>query len=121
MINLIPFFFYLHQLFSYLRFNNANILSHTLNDTLKNMKTGSDNLKYFLSNYKKASFNTMKKARVHTCHIIQNKMTLVRYKIKSPSQWQVVECRSASVPSSFSGIIQYTKIFELFAFLLVRI
>ncbi|KAI9031879.1 hypothetical protein CLU79DRAFT_694050 [Phycomyces nitens] len=98
--------------------NNTNILSHTLNDTLKNMKSGSDNLKSFVSNYKKASFNTMKKTRVYTCHIIQNKMTLVRYRIKSASQWQVVECRSASIPLSFSGIVHYTKVFELFAFLL---
>ncbi|KAI8058685.1 uncharacterized protein B0P05DRAFT_478723 [Gilbertella persicaria] len=99
-------------------FNSSNVLSHSLNDTLKNMKSGSDNLKCFVSNYKKASFSTMKKARVYTCHIIQNKMTLVRYKIKSASQWQVVECRSASIPLSFSGIIHYTKVFELFAFLL---
>ncbi|KAI8968524.1 hypothetical protein BDF20DRAFT_828362, partial [Mycotypha africana] len=99
-------------------FNNSSILSHSLNDTLKNMKSGSDNLKCFISKYKKASFSTMKKVRVYTCHIIRNKMTLVRYKIKSASQWQVVECRSASVPLSFSGIIQYTKVFELFAFLL---
>ncbi|KAI8639055.1 hypothetical protein BD408DRAFT_435511 [Parasitella parasitica] len=79
-------------------FNKSNALSHSLNDTLKNMKSGSDNLKCFVSNYKKASF--------------------IRYKIKSASQWQVVECRSACIPLSFSGIIHYTKVFELFAFLL---
>ncbi|RCI04866.1 hypothetical protein CU098_000452, partial [Rhizopus stolonifer] len=83
-------------------FNNSNVLSHSLNDTLKNMKSSSDNLKCFVSNYKKPL-----------------SMTLVRYKIKSASQWQVVECRSASIPLSFSGIIHYTKVFELFAFLLV--
>ncbi|KAI8878299.1 hypothetical protein K501DRAFT_297732 [Backusella circina FSU 941] len=102
-------------------FNNPNTISHTLNDSLKNMKTGSDNLKYSLSNYRKASFKTVKKISVYTCHIIQNKMTLVRYKVLSPSQWQVVECRSASVPTSFSGIVQYTGVFELFAFLLLDI
>ncbi|KAF1802865.1 hypothetical protein FB192DRAFT_1114770 [Mucor lusitanicus] len=85
------------------------------------MKTGSDNLKYYLSSYRKASFKTVKKISAYICHIIQNKMTLVRYKVVSPSQWQVVECRSASVPTSFSGTVQYTGVFELFAFLLLDI
>jgi hypothetical protein len=48
-------------------------------------------------------------------------MTLVKYSIKSPSTWKVVECRSASVPLHFSDIIQYIKLFELFAFLLASI
>lgn len=48
-------------------------------------------------------------------------MTLDRYKVLSSSQWQVVECRSASVPTSFSEIVQYAGVFELFAFLLVSI
>lgn len=48
-------------------------------------------------------------------------MTLVRYMIKSPSQWQVVECCSASVPLTFSEAIKYTKVFNLFAFLYVCI
>ncbi|CAO3668532.1 unnamed protein product [Rhizopus stolonifer] len=45
-------------------------------------------------------------------------MTLIKYSIQSPSTWKVVECRSASVPLCFSDIIQYIKLFELFAFLL---
>ncbi|GAA5816251.1 hypothetical protein MFLAVUS_009777 [Mucor flavus] len=40
-------------------------------------------------------------------------VTLVRYK--------VVECRPASVSTSYSEIIQYTAVFELFAFLLLDI
>ncbi|KAI8384026.1 hypothetical protein BD560DRAFT_443873 [Blakeslea trispora] len=73
------------------------------------MKSGSDNL----ANYNRAFFNTMKMAQVYTCHIIQNKMTLVRHRIKPTSQSQVVECRSSSIFLSFSEIIQYTKVFEL--------
>ncbi|KAI7906341.1 uncharacterized protein BX663DRAFT_428217, partial [Cokeromyces recurvatus] len=90
---------------------------HALNDTLKNIKTASDNLKSFISNYKQASFNTLKKVRLYTCQIIENKMTLIRYMIKSPSQWQVIECCSASVPLTFSEAIKYTKVFNLFALL----
>lgn len=102
-------------------YNNANGSSHALNDTLKNIKAASDNLKSFISNYKQASFNTLKRVRLYTCQIIENKMTLVRYMIKSPSQWQVVECCSASVPLTFSEAIKYTKVFHLFAFLYVCI
>ncbi|KAI7888077.1 hypothetical protein EV154DRAFT_518613 [Mucor mucedo] len=54
------------------------------------MKTGSDNLKFLISNYRQASFETVKKIHVYTCHIIQNKMTLVRYKVSTPSLWQVL-------------------------------
>ncbi|KAI9486311.1 MAG: hypothetical protein EXX96DRAFT_39065 [Benjaminiella poitrasii] len=98
-------------------FDGDKVVSHSLNDTLKNIKNGHDNLKFFVSNYRNASFETIKKVHLFSCQIIRNKITLLKYSIKSPTTWKVVECRSASVPLHFSDALEYIKVFELFAFL----
>jgi len=59
-------------------FENNNIISHSLNDILKNIKSGHDNLKYLFSRYRDASFDTIKKGNVFSCQIIQNKITLIK-------------------------------------------
>ncbi|KAL7324342.1 hypothetical protein PS15p_209551 [Mucor circinelloides] len=99
-------------------FENNNIISHSLNDILKNIKNGHDNLKYLFSRYRDASFDTIKKVNVFSCQIIQNKVTLIKYSVKSPRAWKVVECRSASVPLIIENSLDYIKVFELFAFIL---
>ncbi|KAI7890339.1 uncharacterized protein EV154DRAFT_590492 [Mucor mucedo] len=101
----------------YVWFKNGNILSHSINDTLKNIKSGHDNLKSFISNYRNSSFETIKKVHLFSCQIIQTKLTLVKYSIKPQATWKVVECRSASIPTCFLGILSYIRLFELFAFL----
>lgn len=40
-------------------FYSEENIEHTLGDCLKNIKSSSDTLKFFISNYKNASFTTM--------------------------------------------------------------
>lgn len=100
-------------------FWNDQVVSHSLNDTLKNIKNGHDNLKYLISVYRNASFETIKKVNIFSCQIIESKVTLIKYAVKSRSTWKVVECRSASVPLSIESSLNYMRVFELFAFMLV--
>ncbi|KAI8640268.1 hypothetical protein BD408DRAFT_348385 [Parasitella parasitica] len=102
-------------------FSNDKVVSHSLNDTLKNIKNGHDNLKYMFSQYRNASFNTIKKVNIFSCQIIENKITLIKYAVKSRSTWKVVECRSASVPLCIENGLHYMRVFELFAFMLGNI
>ncbi|OBZ89730.1 hypothetical protein A0J61_02221 [Choanephora cucurbitarum] len=102
-------------------FNHTSVVSHSLNDTLKNIKNGHDNLKYLFSQYRNASFNTIKKVNIFSCQIIENKITLIKYAVKSRTTWKVVECRSASVPLTIESSLYYVKVFELFAFMLNNI
>ncbi|KAI8087785.1 uncharacterized protein B0P05DRAFT_465198 [Gilbertella persicaria] len=99
-------------------FSNDKVVSHSLNDTLKNIKNGHDNLKYLFSQYRNASFDTIKKVNIFSCQIIENKVTLIKYAVKSRSTWKVVECRSASVPLNIENSLDYMRVFELFAFML---
>lgn len=99
-------------------FSNDKVVSHSLNDTLKNIKNGHDNLKYLFSQYRNASFDTIKKVNIFSCQIIENKITLTKYAVKSRSTWKVVECRSASVPLNIENSLDYMRVFELFAFML---
>lgn len=94
------------------------MLSHSLNDTSTNIKSGHDNLKSFITNYRDSSFKTMKEVNIFSFQIINTKMTLIKYSVKSPTTWKVIECRSVSLPLRFSDVHQYIKVFELFAFLL---
>lgn len=96
---------------------NDKPLPHSLNDTLKNIKNGHGSLKFFVSNYRDASFDTMKSIHLFSFQIIQNKITLIKYSTKSPTTWRVVKCRSTSVPLFFSDVLEYMKVFELFVFL----
>ncbi|CAO3653436.1 unnamed protein product [Mucor hiemalis] len=99
-------------------FSNDKVVSHSLNDTLKNIKNGHDNLKYLFRQYRNSSFDTIKKVNIFSCQIIENKITLIKYAVKSRSTWKVVECRSASVPLNIENSLDYMRVFELLAFML---
>ncbi|KAL9540791.1 hypothetical protein MBANPS3_009486 [Mucor bainieri] len=102
-------------------YSNNKLVSHSLNDTLKNIKNAHDCLKYLFSQYRSASFETIKKVNIFSCQIIENKITLIKYAVKSRSTWKVIECRSASVPLKIHDSLEYIKVFELFAFMLADI
>ncbi|KAI8063094.1 hypothetical protein BDF21DRAFT_369139 [Thamnidium elegans] len=99
-------------------YNDKEDFKHMLEDTLKNLKNGSDSLKYLISQYKFASYSTFKKVTVFSIQIIQTTMTLVAYSVSTPEKWQAVECRSASVPLTWDDREDFIKVFELFTFLL---
>ncbi|CAO3616507.1 unnamed protein product [Mucor fragilis] len=112
-----------------MRLNNVNfimlessgvgddILAHTLEDTLKNLKHGSDSLASILCDYKDYSVNTAKKIVVLTRHIIQNKMTTLKYSPGPSGKWSVIEARSCTIPLKYEKRMNNIKLYEMFAFI----
>lgn len=94
-----------------------DILAHTLEDTLKNLKHGSDSLASILCDYKDYSVNTAKKIVVLTRHIIQNKMTTLKYSPGPSGKWSVIEARSCTIPLKYEKRMNNIKLYEMFAFI----
>ncbi|KAI9273544.1 hypothetical protein EDC94DRAFT_554364 [Helicostylum pulchrum] len=93
---------------------DENIDHHTLGDSFKST---SDSLKYFISNFKNASFKSIQEVHLYSVQVIQKKVTLVQSSLSNNATWQVVECRGASILTDFEDIELYVKVYELFAFL----
>lgn len=55
------------------------VYSHTLEDTFKNLKHGSDSLASILCDYKDCNANTAKQIPVLTGHVIKNRLTIIKY------------------------------------------
>jgi hypothetical protein len=102
-------------------YNKTEDLKHTIENTLKNCKSATDSLKYFMSNNIRSSYSNIRKVHVNSIQIIQSKMTLLQYQVLSPQKWQVIECRSSELPYTFKDRKKYIKVFELFAFIHVSV
>ncbi|GAA5796818.1 hypothetical protein HPULCUR_002196 [Helicostylum pulchrum] len=93
-------------------FNQDENIDHTLGDSLKNIKSTSDSLKYFISNFKNASFKSIQEVHLYSVQVIQKKVTLVQSSLSNNATWQVVECRGASIPTDFEDIELYNDMIE---------
>ncbi|KAI8081255.1 hypothetical protein BDF21DRAFT_471513 [Thamnidium elegans] len=92
-------------------FNKDENINHTLGDSLKNIKgIHNDSLKYFISNFKNASFKSIQKVHLFSVQVIQRKIALVQSSLSENAIWQVV------VPTDFKDIQLLIKVFELFCF-----
>lgn len=90
-----------------IRFNKKQDIDHTLGDAIKNLKSGADRLKYFISNYKNSSFHTLKQVHLYSCQVIQKKIALIQYSIMNGSTWRAIECRTADLPVVIKVISSY--------------
>lgn len=87
-------------------------------DSLKNLKSGTDCIKDIILRYKKASFTTMEKVKVYTIQIVQLKITLLEHSIaKDTKKWRSAECCSVQVPMKLDQILKYVAIMEMFSLL----
>lgn len=91
--------------------------THSVEDCIKNVKNGTDSLKYIMSKYKEASLDTMKKLKVFSIQIIQTKMTLVCYQLSTSRKWKAYECGSAEIPLVWSKRKFLLGALEMFAYL----
>ncbi|KAI9032794.1 hypothetical protein CLU79DRAFT_728014 [Phycomyces nitens] len=99
-------------------YNTTEDVEHKLDDSLKNLKSGTDWIKDIILRYKRASFTTMEKVKVYTIRIIQLKITLLEHLIaKDTKKRRSVECCSAQVPMKFDEILKYVAIMEMLSFL----
>jgi hypothetical protein len=96
-----------------------DVLAHTLEDTIKNLKHGSDSLASILCDYKDCNIETVKKIVVLTGHIIKEKLTIMKYSLGDSCKWATVETRSCTVPLTYERRKESIKLFETFAYIYV--
>lgn len=92
-------------------------VSHRVEDSLKNMKSCSDFLKYLTCSFKSSNIETMKKLRIPCINIIGDTMTVSLCYIGSRQKWAFVEARSTIIPTRLTDKNNFIKAFELLAFL----
>lgn len=96
-----------------------NILEHTLEDSIKNLKHGTDSLANILCCYKDCNYETVKKIVVLTGHIIGEKLTFIKYSIGNDCKWNAVEVRSFVIPLTYDKRKNSIKLYEAFAYIYV--
>ena len=79
---------------------------HVLEDSIKNIKRGTDALKEIMCKYPNASRKTIERVCVYSVHVIQTPMTLIRYSLKNAKSWKAVECGSAILPLIFTYLVR---------------
>ncbi|KAG1019349.1 hypothetical protein G6F26_010194 [Rhizopus arrhizus] len=90
---------------------------HALEDSVKNIKSGTDALKGIMCKYPNASRNTMERVHVYSVHVIQTSMTLIRYSLKNTKSWKAVDCGSAILPLVFKERKRLIQVYDIFALL----
>ncbi|KAI9363126.1 hypothetical protein BD770DRAFT_464962 [Pilaira anomala] len=99
-------------------FSKEQNYTHIIEDCIKNIKNGTDSLKFIMSKYKDASIATMKKVKIYSVQIIQTKMSLVCYQLKNGRKWSCYEERfSPEMPLLWSKRNLLLPVFGMFAFL----
>ncbi|KAI8890634.1 hypothetical protein K501DRAFT_265630 [Backusella circina FSU 941] len=94
-----------------------DILTHTLQDTIKNLKHGSDSLSSILCDYKDCNVETVQKLVVLTGHIIKDKLTIMKYSLGNTSKWATIEVRSCTIPLVYENRKATIKLYETFAYI----
>lgn len=91
--------------------------THTLEDTIKNLKHGSDSLSSILCDYKDCNLETAQRLVVLTGHIIKDKLTIMKYSPGDVSKWVSVEFRSCTIPLVYENRKETIKLYETFAYI----
>ncbi|RCI02333.1 hypothetical protein CU098_011895 [Rhizopus stolonifer] len=94
-----------------------DIFTHTLEDTIKNLKHGTDSLSSILCDYKDCNVETAQKLVVLTGHIIKDKLTIMKYSPGNTSKWVAVEVRSCAIPLVYENRKATIKLYETFAYI----
>ncbi|KAI8363816.1 hypothetical protein EDC96DRAFT_511837 [Choanephora cucurbitarum] len=92
-------------------------VDHVLEASLKNIQSATDAIKSVMCAFPNASTKTMKEIEVFSAHLIQTKLTLLRYSVKSKSTYKVVECSSALLPTTFEEKNYLIAIYDIFTFI----
>ncbi|OBZ81957.1 hypothetical protein A0J61_09995 [Choanephora cucurbitarum] len=92
-------------------------VDHVLEDSLKNVQSATDAIKSIMCAFPNASTKTMKEIKVFSAHLIQTKLTLLKYSVKNKSTYKVVECSSALLPTTFEEKNYLIAVYDIFAFI----
>lgn len=89
--------------------------THSVGDSIKQIKSATDFLTYLKARFQDSSAQTFTKLRTPTLLLIRNQLTMTITSLAWSGRWQVVEVRTATVPTTKAGKFNLVKVFELFA------
>ncbi|KAI8878000.1 hypothetical protein K501DRAFT_196887, partial [Backusella circina FSU 941] len=101
--------------------NTTTNIEHTLEDSMKNLKSATDALVNIMCRYPNASITTLKKIHVYSIHIIQTKITAIQYSWKNQQTWSALECASTLLPVTFEERKSLIQVYDLLSFIYVNL
>lgn len=96
-------------------------VDHSMEDTWKLILMMTDSLRNELIKYQGANFTTAQELTTFGIQCICDRITLINATIFDARKWQVIEIRSAKVPTTWDDRSGYMQVFELAATLHVSI
>ena len=92
-------------------------VDHSVGDSIKQIKSATDFLTYLKARFQDSSAKTITKLITHTLLLIRNQLTLTTTSMNWNGKWQVVDVRTATVPTTKEGKFNLVEVFELLAHL----
>jgi hypothetical protein len=94
------------------------VVVHTLEDTIKNLKHGLDSLASILCDYQYCNVSSAQKL-VLTGHIINNKLTIIKYSPGRSSKWTAIEVKSCTISLQHEKRKETVKLYETSSYIYV--
>ncbi|KAI9005467.1 hypothetical protein CLU79DRAFT_806723 [Phycomyces nitens] len=88
-------------------------IDHSMGDTWKLITMTTNSLRTEILKYQDASIETVKGLSVFGIQCIRDKITLIKTSLCTPTKWQVVELRSATIPVTWDSRANMVLVFEL--------
>ncbi|CAO3690668.1 unnamed protein product [Rhizopus stolonifer] len=90
-------------------------VTHSVEDSIKQIKSATDFLTYLKARFQDSSARTFTKLRTPTLLLIRNQLTMTTTSLDLNGKWQVVDVRTATVPTTKEGKFNLVRVFELLA------
>ncbi|KAI8883510.1 hypothetical protein K501DRAFT_249487 [Backusella circina FSU 941] len=92
-------------------------VTHSIEDSVKQIKNATDFLTYLKTRFKDSSALSFTKLRTPTLLLIHNQLTMTTTSLGWSKKWQVIDVRTATIPTTKEGKHNLVKVFELLAHL----
>lgn len=96
-------------------------IDHSVEDTWKLIILITNSLRNEILKYQSASIETAKTVTTFGIQCICDKITLIKTSLFGPTEWQVVELRSATISVTWDSRMDLMSVFDLLAILQVSI
>ncbi|KAI8640747.1 hypothetical protein BD408DRAFT_444847 [Parasitella parasitica] len=90
-------------------------VTHSVEDSIKQIKSATDFLTFLKARFQDSSAYTFTRLRTPTLLLIRNQLTMTTTSLDWNGKWQVVDVRTATVPTTKEGKFNLIKLFELLA------
>ncbi|RCH97050.1 hypothetical protein CU098_003575 [Rhizopus stolonifer] len=90
-------------------------VTHSVGDSIKQIKSATDFLTYLKARFQDSSAHIFTKLCTPTLLLIRNQLTMTITSLDWNGKWQVIDVRTATVPTTKEGRFNLIKVFELLA------